>query len=119
MPTALCYCAVTAKSTNCHTNVYVSFHLLCLHSVYLNSTMSAGFTENPFASSHSLDANPFDDPADVSTTASQSNVDHAAKLDELRHREQDLERREQELANKAENIRRHGRNNWPPCTWNS
>lgn len=81
----------------------------------LISIMSAGFTENPFASTHSLDANPFDDPADFSTTASQSNVSHTAKLDDIRQRELDLERREQELANKQENIKRFGRNNWPPC----
>ncbi|THH20686.1 hypothetical protein EW146_g736 [Bondarzewia mesenterica] len=29
-------------------------------------------------------------------------------------RERDLERREQELNNKAEHIRKHGRSNWPP-----
>lgn len=71
--------------------------------------------ENPFASTHSLDANPFDDPTELSTTTTQ-NDDHAAKLDEIRRRELDLERREQDLANKSENLRRNGRNNWPPCT---
>ncbi|KAJ7632678.1 scamp family-domain-containing protein [Roridomyces roridus] len=62
---------------------------------------------NPFASSQSLDANPFDDPAPV-----QSSND--ARLEQLRQREQDLERREAELQNKTEHIRKHGRNNWPP-----
>ncbi|KAJ7452349.1 scamp family-domain-containing protein [Mycena galericulata] len=52
--------------------------------------------QNPFASTHSLDS-----AAD-------------ARLEQLRQREQDLERREQELANKADHIRKHGRNNWPP-----
>jgi|SRR6188768_2932894 len=68
----------------------------------------AGYTENPFASTHSLDANPFDDPQPAS-------AGNAAKLDEIRRREQELERREAELNNKAEHIRRHGRNNFPPC----
>ena len=65
--------------------------------------------ENPFASSHSLDVNPFDDPA----AAQQSS--NAARLEEIRQRELDLERRERELAQKSENIRKNGRNNWPPC----
>lgn len=64
---------------------------------------------NPFASTHSLDANPFDDPPP------QPSATEAARLEELRRREQDLERRETELTKKAEHIRRHGRNNWPPC----
>ena len=50
------------------------------------------YNENPFASSHSLDTNPFDDPA---TTQQQSD---ATRLEELRQREADLERRERELA---------------------
>ncbi|KAF7294882.1 Secretory carrier membrane protein 2 [Mycena indigotica] len=62
---------------------------------------------NPFASTHSLDTNPFDDPA-----PQQQATD--ARLEQLRQRELDLERREQELATKADNIRRNGRNNWPP-----
>lgn len=59
-----------------------------------------------------MDTNPFDDPQP--TTASNAAAQQA-KLDELRRREQDLERREAELNNKAEHIRRHGRNNFPPC----
>ncbi|RDX56743.1 scamp-domain-containing protein [Polyporus arcularius HHB13444] len=66
------------------------------------------YNENPFASSHSLDTNPFDDP-----TNNQPPAD-AARLEELRQREADLERRERELAQKSEHIRQHGRNNWPP-----
>ncbi|GJJ12111.1 hypothetical protein Clacol_006352 [Clathrus columnatus] len=62
---------------------------------------------NPFASTHSLDANPFDDPP---------NTSHANRLEELNRRERDLQAREQELNRKAENIRRHGKNNFPPCT---
>ncbi|KAJ7109435.1 scamp family-domain-containing protein [Mycena epipterygia] len=68
----------------------------------------ADYNHNPFASTHSLDTNPFDDP----TPAPQSG--DAVRLDQLRQRELDLERREQELAAKADNIRKHGRNNWPP-----
>ncbi|KAF5373556.1 hypothetical protein D9758_000597 [Tetrapyrgos nigripes] len=62
------------------------------------------YNQNPFASSHSLDANPFDDPP-----APQAD----ARLEQLRQRELDLERREQELNAKAQHIREHGRKNWP------
>jgi hypothetical protein len=65
--------------------------------------------QDPFTSSHSLDTNPFDDPPQWSApSVSASEAD-------LRRREEDLERRETELRNKAEYIRRHGRNNFPPC----
>ncbi|KAG9318686.1 scamp family-domain-containing protein [Chiua virens] len=64
----------------------------------------ADYTQNPFASSHSLDTNPFDDPK---TTGDP-------RLQDLSRRERDLERREQELNERAEHIRKHGRNNWPP-----
>lgn len=69
------------------------------------------YTQNPFASSHSLDTNPFDDPPQRSASAAEQ-----ARLEELRRREQDLERREAELNVKADNLRRNGRNNFPPCT---
>ncbi|PPQ72595.1 hypothetical protein CVT26_003698, partial [Gymnopilus dilepis] len=42
--------------------------------------------ENPFASTHSLDTNPFDDPQPQQEPAS------SARLEEIRRREQDLER---------------------------
>ncbi|KAL9715202.1 hypothetical protein Ac2012v2_001863 [Leucoagaricus gongylophorus] len=58
--------------------------------------------ENPFASSHSLDTNPFDDPP------------YSTRLEDLQRREADLQRREAELDSKSEHIRKHGRNNWPP-----
>ena len=70
-----------------------------------------GYTENPFASTHSLDVNPFDDPAAAQQSA------NATRLEEIRQRELDLERRERELAQKSEHIRKHGRNNWPPCEY--
>lgn len=69
-----------------------------------------GYTQNPFASSHSLDTNPFDDPPQQSASYAEQ-----ARLEEIRRREEDLARREQELAAKADNIRRNGRNNFPPC----
>ncbi|KZT70151.1 scamp-domain-containing protein [Daedalea quercina L-15889] len=74
------------------------------------------YTENPFASTHSLDANPFDDPAPERTSPAPSypSPNHAARLAEINQRERDLERREQELNQKADHIRRFGRNNWPP-----
>jgi len=64
------------------------------------------YTQNPFASAHSLDTNPFDDPTQP--------AEDGARAEELRRRERDLERREQELNQRAEHIRTHGRNNWPP-----
>ncbi|KAI6128300.1 scamp family-domain-containing protein [Pisolithus croceorrhizus] len=66
----------------------------------------ADYNQNPFASTHSLDANPFDDPAPIQGKT--------ARQRDLEQRERDLERREQELNQRAEHIRRHGRNNWPP-----
>lgn len=64
------------------------------------------YNENPFASSHSLDTNPFDDPPQPQTS-------HSTRLEDLQRREADIERREAELNQKAEHIRKHGRNNWP------
>jgi len=68
-------------------------------------------TQNPFASTHSLDTNPFDDPAPSSSSFPHDTRD--ARVEELSQRERDLERRERELNTKAEHIRTHGRNNWP------
>jgi hypothetical protein len=65
------------------------------------------YTENPFGSTHSLDANPFDDPTAPDPA-------HAARMEDLTQRERDLERREAELAQKADHIKKHGRNNFPP-----
>lgn len=75
------------------------------------------YTENPFASTHSLDANPFDDPTPARTSPAPSypSPNHASRLEELNQRERDLERREAELNQKADHIRRFGRNNWPRC----
>ncbi|KAI0683699.1 scamp family-domain-containing protein [Cytidiella melzeri] len=73
----------------------------------------SGLTENPFASTHSLDTNPFDDPTPYAAPNSTSDK-HSARAQELEQRERDLERREQELNQRAEHVRTHGRNNWPP-----
>ncbi|TFK42531.1 scamp family-domain-containing protein [Crucibulum laeve] len=70
------------------------------------------YHSNPFASTHSLDTNPFDDPPAQPSASSYSA--EQARLEEIRRREQDLERREAELNNKAENLRKNGRKNWPP-----
>jgi hypothetical protein len=64
----------------------------------------SNYNENPFASSHSL-SDPFDDPA-------PSQAD-AARLEAIRQREADLDRRERELSERAEIIKHHGKNNWP------
>ena len=84
-------------------------------SLNTSHTDDLSYTENPFASTHSLDTNPFDDPSPKTAASSTSKVD-SARLEDLERRERDLERRETELTQRAEYIRKHGRNNWPPCT---
>lgn len=69
----------------------------------------SGLTQNPFASTHSLDTNPFEDPDPPKSS------NNAARMEEIDRRERDLERREQELTQKSDHIRKHGRNNFPPC----
>ncbi|KAJ3869974.1 scamp family-domain-containing protein [Lentinula novae-zelandiae] len=64
-----------------------------------------GYNENPFASSHSLDTNPFEDPA-----TSQAD---AARLESIRQREADLERRQRDLDQREQQLQHHGKNNWP------
>lgn len=84
--------------------IYFGFHYL------LRAYRSqADYHQNPFASTHSLDANPFDDPQQ------QSDTSQATREQDLRRREEELQRRESELNNRTEHIRRHGRNNFPPC----
>ncbi|KIY43388.1 scamp-domain-containing protein, partial [Fistulina hepatica ATCC 64428] len=85
-------------------------------------------TDNPFASTHSLDHNPFDDPNpirdddDATNNAWQTSSPYAssqppstttARAAALEERERELQRREAELNQRAEHIRKHGRNNWP------
>ncbi|KAM0754033.1 scamp-domain-containing protein [Meredithblackwellia eburnea MCA 4105] len=96
---------------------------------------------NPFADPHSMDSNPFEDPsvqqaressrheygygAETPTnnesypqqqqaSASNRSDEMAQRFDDLERREQELKAREAALAAKAEHIRKHGRNNWPP-----
>jgi len=59
--------------------------------------MSHELTENPFASTHSLDQNPFDDP----TTA------------DLERREREVREREAQLDARETAIKTRGKNNWP------
>jgi len=73
--------------------------------------MSA-YTENPFASTQSLDQNPFDDPND-SKPPSYALPSAAAAANVLSQRERDLEAREAEIARREHNIK-HGKNNFPP-----
>ncbi|GAA5830245.1 hypothetical protein JCM11251_001282 [Rhodosporidiobolus azoricus] len=95
---------------------------------------------NPFADPASTqqhygsDSNPFADPSIGAASSSNAayveedynkssyslpqtqpaQPDVQARLDELQRREQELAARETALQNKAEHIRKHGRNNWPP-----
>ena len=73
-------------------------------------------TDNPFASTHSLDENPFEDPVSNSYTGYNQNVNtRAAELD---RRQAELDAREAQLRREQENLanaRKNGRNNWPPC----
>jgi len=72
------------------------------------------YPENPFASTHSLDANPFDDPTPMGQPPayplSQSNP---SRSDSLTQREAALNARERELNERQERLQRHGKNNWP------
>ena len=75
---------------------------------------------NTFASTHSLDENPFEDPVSNSYTGYNPNIDsRAAELDrrqaELDAREAQIRREQEQLSN----ARKNGRNNWPPCMFTS
>lgn len=69
--------------------------------------MSTAYHENPFASTHSLDANPFDDPQD------NRPVKTSTQTADLERRERELAAREAEIARRETNIR-HRKNNFPP-----
>ncbi|KAI0035913.1 scamp family-domain-containing protein [Vararia minispora EC-137] len=75
---------------------------------------SADITQNPFASSASLDKNPFDDPFADTTPSATVYPGTTVRQADLDQRERDLERRERELQQRSEHIRKHGRNNFPP-----
>ncbi|KAE8210408.1 hypothetical protein CF327_g5713 [Tilletia walkeri] len=97
---------------------------------------------DPFAERHTLDANPFADPAiqgalhsssrayepagsanpygqqddddDVVSKATGNSAQNVNKMEELARRERELEQRERDLNARAAHIQRHGRNNFPP-----
>ncbi|KAG8759985.1 hypothetical protein FRC14_004427 [Serendipita sp. 396] len=72
-------------------------------------------TENPFASTATLDGNPFDDPATATSQFHQQDPTSAASRNaELDRRERELAAREAALHERSEHIRKHGRNNFPP-----
>lgn len=72
-------------------------------------------TENPFASTATLDNNPFDDPTTANSTFHQQESRSAGlRQADLERREQELAAREAALNERAEHIRKHGRNNFPP-----
>ncbi|KZV90407.1 scamp-domain-containing protein [Exidia glandulosa HHB12029] len=74
----------------------------------------SSLTENPFASTNSLDTNPFDDPTPThSTFPTNVPAGTANRVEELERRERELAAREQEINRKQEHLRKHGRNNWP------
>jgi len=75
---------------------------------------SNAYPENPFASTHSLDTNPFDDPTPTSQPPSyplsQTSLN---KADTIAQREAALDARERELNARQERLQQHGKNNWP------
>ncbi|KDE06972.1 hypothetical protein MVLG_02710 [Microbotryum lychnidis-dioicae p1A1 Lamole] len=98
-------------------------------------------SSNPFADpqhQQGMDSNPFADPtvqqglhssaheygedadyeaATTKTSAAATGsapVDMQSRFQDLERREQELRSREAQLTAKAEHIRKHGRNNWPP-----
>lgn len=98
-------------------------------SIIINDSLAAlepsshtDMTKDPFASTASLDVNPFDDPFADQDSISKPSQQHshelaASRVADLDRRELDLDRRERELHQKAETIRKQGRNNWPPCEY--
>lgn len=83
---------------------------------------------NPFEDEQ-MDSNPFEDPSvsnALHSTDSYETVkvapfalpptggDMSGRLEDLARRESELAARETALERKAEHIRKHGRNNWPP-----
>ncbi|EJD02344.1 scamp-domain-containing protein [Fomitiporia mediterranea MF3/22] len=67
--------------------------------------------ENPFASTHSLDENPFDHPDDQAAAPAQD-ASVAAREAELNRRAQELDARQRDLERQQQNMRPR-KNNWP------
>ncbi|GAA5885397.1 hypothetical protein JCM6882_009601 [Rhodosporidiobolus microsporus] len=99
--------------------------------------MASNPFQDPPSQHYGSDSNPFQDPvvqhgaqsssayvqeddayskgaSSYSLPQQTAQPDVQARLDDLQRREQELASREQALQNKAEHIRKHGRNNWPP-----
>ncbi|PVG02764.1 scamp-domain-containing protein, partial [Serendipita vermifera] len=70
-------------------------------------------TENPFASTPTLEANPFDDP-NTATSSFHQQESFSSRQADLDRRERELAAREEALHQRSEHIRKHGRNNFPP-----
>jgi len=68
--------------------------------------MTHQLTENPFASTQSLDQNPFDDP----TTPTAAHKPYA----DLERREREIREREEQLAQREASLKTRGNNNFPP-----
>jgi len=56
----------------------------------------------------------YDDLSQAKAPAGAPRDEMSSRFDDLARREQELAAREAALANRAEHIRKHGRNNWPP-----
>ncbi|KZS99202.1 scamp-domain-containing protein [Sistotremastrum niveocremeum HHB9708] len=69
--------------------------------------------ENPFASTHSLDTNPFDDPSPQVMYPAPTEGSQQSRLDAIARREAELNAREQELNQRQASMKRTSPNNWP------
>lgn len=73
----------------------------------LNSSKSMAFDENELSGSA---------PATARGDAPQGMTNQDAdRLADIQRRERELEQRERDLQNRADHIKKHGRNNWPFC----
>jgi len=73
--------------------------------------MASGYSENPFASTHSLE-DPFADNSAIPLP--ETNPSQSATAASLAQREAELAERERNLKAREEHVKKHGRNNWPP-----
>ena len=72
--------------------------------------------ENPFASTHSLNDDPFADPGESTPKFDSFNAGSTRSLSqaELSQRERELSQREAAVAQREQKLREGKRNNWPP-----